>query len=921
MKGARSSVEPELATGFRRASRMASATVAALGVAVLVGWALDIDALKSVHGSLVSMKANTALGFLLIGGAALLDLEPGRERWRQLTARSLAAAAAALGVVTLVQYLGQIDLGIDELLVPDDPEAVATAHPGRMSPLSALNFLVLGAALLLLDVGPARRRARPAEWLALLVGLSSLLALIGYAYEVDALVEPRPDAHTAIALHTALGFFLASAAVLFARPDSGAMRLVSSATPGGVLVRSMLPAAILLPVLLGWLRVQAERNGLFGPETGLALFAAVTVVCFGGLVLWSACAVQRAESARHSAERAVRAREEDLAITLDSIGDAVIASDEDGRVVRMNSVAEKLTGWAAADAAGRGLSEVFRVVSAATREEADGPIENVLRQGHAAHLDDDRLLIARDGSERAIADSGAPIRDAEGNVRGAVLVFRDQTARRAADMSLRESEARKAAMLEASLDCIVTMDHTGAIVEFNQAAERTFGYSRADAIGKQLGELLVPPAMRDRHARGLERYLAGGQPTILGKRVELSAMRSDGSEFPAEVTVVRIRSEGDPMFTGYIRDLTERKLAETAIRDLQRERAADVVFRALLEAAPDAMVILEKSGCIALVNSEAERMFGYAREEMLGKPIDLLFSGGGFEPHSRAGASQIMRGRRKEGSEFPIEVSSSPIETDRGPLLSTAIRDIAQRVEDEERLRRAKDAAEIAMAELESFSYSVAHDLRSPLRSINGFSSAILEDWADRLDEQARDYLRRIVGGAERMGHLIDALLTLARVSRTELRRESVDLTQLATAICGNLRAQQPERSVEFVLHPNLEVRGDPQLLRVLLENLLDNAWKFSSRRARARIEFGCARDDGDVYYVNDDGAGFDMRFANKLFIPFQRLHASSEFPGTGIGLATVQRIVRRHGGRIWGESVVDRGATFYFTLAGPSGT
>jgi PAS domain S-box-containing protein len=641
----------------------------------------------------------------------------------------------------------------------------------------------------------------------------------------------------------------------------------------------------------------------------------------GGLALWSACALQRADRARRRAERAVRASQEDLAITLDSIGDAVIATDEGGCIVRMNRVAERLTGCGAGEAAGRQLADVFRVVSATTREDVTRPLERALREGGEVRLAEDTLLVARDGSERAIADSGAPIRDADGNLRGAVLVFRDRTAERTADRSLRESEARKAAVLEASLDCIVAMDHTGAIVEFNQAAERAFGHARADVIGMQLGDLLVPPALRERHARGLERYLAGGQPTILGKRVELSAVRSDGSEFPAEVTVVRTRSQGDPIFTGYIRDLTERRQAEAAIQDLRRERAADAKFRALLEAAPDAMVILDRDGGIALVNSEAERMFGYARAEMLGQPVDLLFSGGRFEPESRAGASLVMRGRRKDGSEFPIEVSSSPIETGDGPLLSTAIRDISQRVDTEERLRQAKDEAEIAMSELEAFSYSVAHDLRAPLRSINGFSSAIVEDWGDRLDEQAHDYLKRIVAGAERMGHLIDALLNLARVSRTELQRERVDLTQLATAVFGHLRASQPERSVEFVVHPHLHVEGDPQLLRVLLENLLGNAWKFSSRRTHTHIEFGCLRDDGDVYYVRDKGAGFDMRFADKLFVPFQRLHTACEFGGTGIGLATVQRIVRRHGGRIWGESVVDQGATFYFTLSGPAGT
>lgn len=221
-----------------------------------------------------------------------------------------------------------------------------------------------------------------------------------------------------------------------------------------------------------------------------------------------------------------------------------------------------------------------------------------------------------------------------------------------------------------------------------------------------------------------------------------------------------------------------------------------------------------------------------------------------------------------------------------------------------------------ANKELEAFSYSVSHDLRAPLRGIDGFSLALLEDYADKLDENGRDYLHRVRAATQRMGILIDDLLNLSRVTRTEIRCENSDLAAIARSVTEELHKAQPERRVEFRIQQGLEAHVDPHLIRIALENLLGNAWKFTSKRESSCIEFGRTRDDGDVtYFVRDDGAGFDSAYAHRLFGAFQRLHDKNDFPGTGVGLATVQRIINRHGGRIWAESAVGRGATFYFTL------
>lgn len=223
---------------------------------------------------------------------------------------------------------------------------------------------------------------------------------------------------------------------------------------------------------------------------------------------------------------------------------------------------------------------------------------------------------------------------------------------------------------------------------------------------------------------------------------------------------------------------------------------------------------------------------------------------------------------------------------------------------------------EAANKELEAFCYSVSHDLRAPLRGIDGFSQALLEDYGSKLDSSARDFLQRIRAGTQRMGVLIDDLLNLSRFTRIEMLREVADLSEIGRAVVAGLRESHPRSDVEIVIAPQLRGEGDPRLMRVVLENLLGNSWKFTSKKSNARIEFGKTDNNGSsAFYVRDNGAGFDPAYSARLFGAFQRLHGITEFPGSGVGLATVQRIIHRHGGRVWAEGAVGEGATFYFTL------
>jgi PAS domain S-box-containing protein len=608
----------------------------------------------------------------------------------------------------------------------------------------------------------------------------------------------------------------------------------------------------------------------------------------------------------------------------DSLGEGVYAVDREARFTFINPAAQHLLGWKEADVLGRNSHELihFQNVGGMPLELADCPLLAAIHADIPLRRGEDAFT-RRDGSIFPISYAASWIK-MDGEILGGVVAFHDITERRRAEEVVR----RQSLLFENITDAVMMLSPGQHIVDWNAAAERIFGYAKEDVLGH------TPAMLHPLDENPMQVYTL--QPDIEheGRWVgEIGFIRKDGSRGVCETHVVPVHN-GQGELLGLIavnRDITERKRAEEALRESER------VYRSMFESSPQPMWVYDSATLAFLdVNDAAVDHYGYAREEFLSMTIKDI------RPPQDIPALQENLARtisaldetdtwqhcKKDGTIIDVQVTSHVIDFAGQRARLVLVIDITERkraeneikklnAELEQRVIERTAQLESANRELESFSYSVSHDLRAPLRSIDGFSQALLEDYRDILDSQAQDFLQRIRGATQRMAELIDALLSLSRVTRAELLRGRVDLSALAQAVATELCRQEPQRQVDFVIADNLEAEGDARLLQVMLENLLGNAWKFTAKCAQPRIAFGAQKqpDGSTAFFVRDNGAGFDMAYAGKLFGAFQRLHRITEFTGTGIGLATVQRIIHRHGGQVWAEGEIGHGATFYFSL------
>jgi PAS domain S-box-containing protein len=629
-------------------------------------------------------------------------------------------------------------------------------------------------------------------------------------------------------------------------------------------------------------------------------------------------------SMRKAAEKHLAQMEGRYRGLLEAAPDAMVVVNQGGEIVLLNVQAEKQFGYHRDELVGQKVKNIIpegfaeRLIADGTRTAAEALAQQI---GTGIEL----IARRKDGSEFPIEIMLSPLESVEGILVTAAI--RDISVRRAAEKHLARMESRYRGLLEAAPDAMVVVNQGGEIVLLNVQAEKQFGYRRDELVGQKVKNI-IPEGFAERLIADALRTTADALAQQIGTGIELTGRRKNGSDFPIEIMLSPLESAEGILVTAAIRDISVRKEAEEHLARMESR------YRGLLEAAPDAMVVVNQAGDITLLNVQAEQRFGYRRDELLGQTIKTIIPEGFAErliadrmrSAADALAQQIgtgieLTGLRKDGSEFPIEIMLSPLQSAQGILVTAAIRDIALRKAAEAQLLQKMTDLDRSNQELEQFAYLASHDLQEPLRMVASYTQLLSRRYKGKLDSDADEFIAFAVDGAARMQRLIQDLLAYSRVGTKG--RELVDTSgedALRQALI-NLRAATEQSGAEVTHDPLPVVLADNVQLVQLFQNLVGNAIKYQGGEM-PRIHISAARNGGGrwVISVQDNGIGIEPQYFDKIFGMFQRLHRRDEYPGTGIGLAICKKIAERHGGAMSVESQVGRGSTFRFSVAASNG-
>lgn len=892
---------------------------AVIGILAFAGWAIDSTLLKSLSPDFATFKPNAAFAVVLLG-ISLAALSGGPAIFRKAVGRAAAGAAAAIGIATIIEHSTGVDLGIDRLFFDEKQSVEGLLPPGRMAFFSGVVIALLGISLLAIHT---RKRA------ILLFGqigvlatlFISLLTIIEYLYDLRAF-ERSPVLAT-IALNAAGAFLMISAGLLLAFGNCGPTSVFWSNHAGGYIARRAIPFIIFFPMIIGWFRLWLEQERLILPSFGVAVFAIANILGFAVIVWLLAISAGRIEARREQAEKRLDESLRELESIMGALNQAAIVAitDTDGNITYVNDRFTQISGYGRDEAIGQN----HRIVNSSYhsnefwRKMWETITAGLIFRGEIRNRSKDGRLYWVDSTiVPVLGDDGKPTRY--------IAIRYDITNRKLAEGKLVESEGRYRLLFENNPYPMWVYDvETLRFLAANDAAVEHYGYAKDEFLAMRITDIRpeedIPTLLEN----------VANTKTVIDNAGIWRHVRKDGSIILVEISSHELEFGQRRSRLVLAHDVTDRVEAERNLRNSEER------YRALASSA-QMVWLADPNGVLKKPAENWEEITGLKINE---SPDEWWLEG--VHPGDREFTLRKWRDSMRSRKVYEIEnrVKSAggnyryyytrgvPVFDDDGNLrewVGMTI-DINERKTAEAALLRLNETLEQRVAErtieleavnkeLEAFSYSVSHDLRAPLRAMDGFSQVLIEDYADALDVKGADYLARVRAASQRMASLIDDLLMLSRISRRELKRESVDLSAIASEILHERQEAEPGRDVEIRIQEGVVSYCDENLARVALQNLLGNAWKFSSKRERSAIEFGADLSNGfREYFVRDNGAGFDMEYADKLFGAFQRLHSESEFEGTGIGLATVNRIVRLHGGSIRAEGRPGDGAAFYFTF------
>jgi PAS domain S-box-containing protein len=912
---------------MRLASSVAASLTGAVGCVVLTGWWLGIAILRSGAPGAETVKPNTAVGLVLSCAAFWLLRRPGRRPWVPVVGRTLAATLVVLAAASVAQSVLAVDLYIDRIVVG---EAGATARAARMAPNTAAGLVLVGLALLLLHTRVGRWW--PTHGLALAAGALGFVALVGYTTDVPSLYGPGQ--FTLMAVPTAVSLVLLGLGLLLLRPDRGALRLLVSQGPGGVLARRVLPAAVVLPVVLAYLRWQGEAHRLYQTQVGVFLFTAAVIVLFTVAVWLAARYLDRADRAAKRAARTARVNEqraeaeqrqarEDIDHFFNLSLDLLCIAGMDGYFRRLNPAWEVALGYRENELLTQPFASFIHPDDlAATHAEVAR-----LSAGARTVSFENRYRCA-DGTYRWLLWNTVPLPE-----RGLLYaVARDITERKHTE----DTSARLAAVVDASVDTIVGLGMDATITSWNRGAERMLGYPAEEIIGRSLA-VLAPP---DRPYRpDLLARVAGGEAV---EHYEMTPMRKDGKVIDVSLTISPVHGpDGSVVGASLIaRDITEtRRVAETL-------RAQQAQTSSIIATASDAFVSMDAAGLITEWNHAAEELFGWSRPEVIGRVLAETIIPTQHRGAHTAGLRRVLAGGdphvldqrieitalHRDGREIPIELAVWRLTTGTTDHFSAFIRDNSQRQQIEQDLANARDAALEASRLKSEFLATMSHEIRTPMNGVIGLTGLLLDS---RLDDTQRRYADGIRSSGKVLLSVINDILDFSKIEAGKLVIDdaAVNLGALVDEVTELVADTARKKGLELVGYcdPALptQVRGDPVRLRQILLNLATNAVKFTEhgevliqvRPGRSAPDAGAgASATGPVevrFEVIDSGIGIAAEDRDRLFEAFSQVEASTtrRHGGTGLGLAICRELATAMDGRIGVDSRVGGGSTFWCVI------